>query len=148
MPQGKIQGSGGQTGCWTTSQASAGPFPWDVGVADSCSPCSCPVVSLHHNFPSASFIPGLFGGSALAGWLKPAPAVCELEALFPASLPLHPLPCCPDMGSPFLRLWQMDPSMNPSITRKAKEDVRTVPGWEPFTMPEVRRLGRPADGSL
>ena len=34
----------------------------------------------------------------------------------------------------------MDPSMNPIITRKAKEDVQTVPGWEPFTMPEVRRL--------
>lgn len=34
----------------------------------------------------------------------------------------------------------MDPSMNPSITRKAKEDVQTVPGWEHFTMPEVRGL--------
>ncbi|GAB0193502.1 hypothetical protein GRJ2_001815500 [Grus japonensis] len=40
----------------------------------------------------------------------------------------------------FLRLQQMDPSLNPSIARKAKEVVQTVPSWEPFTMPEVRRL--------
>lgn len=37
-----------------------------------------------------------------------------------------------------LRLQQMDPSMNPSTTRKVREDAQ--PGWSPFTMPEVGRL--------
>lgn len=48
----------------------------------------------------------------------------------------------------FQRLQQMDPSVNPSITRKAKEDVQTVPGWETFIMPEVRRLDSYTSGWL
>lgn len=40
----------------------------------------------------------------------------------------------------FLRLQQMGTSMNPNTTRKAREDVRCVPDWSPFTMLEVGRL--------
>lgn len=137
IPQGKIQRNGGQTGCQITSQASAEPFPWYVGVADRRSPCSCPVVSLHHNFPSAACISGPFSDSARSspGQMDKASS-CRTQACpcqSPSLLHWQELHL-------FLKLQQMDTSMNPSITRKAKEIDQTVPGWEPFTIPEVRRL--------
>lgn len=133
-PQGKIQGSGGWTGCRTASQAPAGPLPWYVGVVESCSPRSRPVVSLRRSFPSAAFISSPFGDSARSspGEMAKARLSHEQSCLCQSLSLLH-------RHKLHLLLRQMDPSMNPGITRKAKEDVQTVPGWEPFTMPELRR---------
>lgn len=134
IPQGKIQGNDWWTGCWTTSQVSAGPLPWYVGVVESCSPCSRPVVSLHHSFPSAVFISGPFAGSARSssGQMAKARFSHEQSCLCQSLSLLH-------WHKLHLFLRQMDPSMNSGITGKAKEDVQTVPGWGPLTMPKLRR---------